>query len=105
MGGLALTDVQKAKLNSCGYFEHYISLGHCCHVATDLEKMGLRDSSMPIDWVRTRWKAIERSFNSRFDGFLDYDSLYQKKKDLHVYKNLEYGVGFFHDFVSYKSLK
>lgn len=100
-----MENVKKADLNSCGCFEHYISLGHCCYVAIELEKLGLRDSSMPFDWLRIRWKGIERSFNTRFDGYLDYDSLYQKTNELHVYKNIEYGVGFVHDFVSYKSLK
>lgn len=92
-------------LRECSDFEHFISLGHCCFVAIELEKLGLRDASMPFDWVRTRWRAIERSFNTRFSGYLNYDDLYQKKTVLHAYKNLEYGVGFFHDFVDYKSLK
>ena len=92
-------------LKSCNSFEHFISLGHCCYVAIELERMGLRDSSMPFDWVRTRWWAIENSFNKNFEGYLNYDDLYQKKNDLHCYKNLQYGVGFSHDFVDYKSLK
>lgn len=92
-------------LKSCNSFEHFISLGHCCYVAIELERMGLRDSSMPFDWVRTRWWAIENSFSKNFEGYLNYDDLYQKKNDLHCYKNLQYGVGFFHDFVDCKSLK
>lgn len=91
-------------LINCGHFEHYISLGHCCYVGIELEKMGLRDSSLPFDWVRTRWKAIDYSMNNNFDNYLDYESLYQKKTALHVYKNLNYGVGFFHDFVDNKPL-
>ena len=106
-------DVQKTQMdytqlnNKCkkGIFQHYISLGHCCNVAIDLEKMGLRDASMPFDWTRTRWKAILRSFNQKFDGYLNYNELYQKKDGPHIYKNLEYGIGFFHDFVAYKSLR
>ncbi len=92
-------------LKSCNSFEHFISLGHCCFVGIELERMGLRDSSMPFDWVRTRWMAIERSFNTNFKDYLKYDNLYQKKDGLHCYKNLQYGVGFFHDFVDYKTLK
>ena len=88
-----------------GVFEHYISLGHCCYVAMDLEKMALRDASMSFDWNRTRWKAIERSFRTHFAGYLDYNELYQKKSAPHVYKNLDCGVGFVHDFVAYKSLR
>ena len=92
-------------LKNCTSFEHFISLGHCCYIGIELERMGLRDSSMPFDWVRTRWWAIENSFNRNFEGYLNYEDLYQKKNGLHCYKNLQYGVGFFHDFVDYKSLK
>lgn len=92
-------------LKSCNSFEHFISLGHCCFVGIELERMGLRDSSMPFDWVRTRWCAIERSFNTKFEGYLKYEDLYQKKIALFTYKNLQYGVGFVHDFVDYKPLK
>lgn len=60
---------------------------------------------MPFDWVRTRWKAIEYSFANNFNNYLNYDSLFQKKSTLHIYKNLDYGVGFVHDFVDNKSLK
>lgn len=90
---------------SQGIFEHYISLGHCCFVAMDLEAMGLRDSSLPFDWTRTRWKAIESSFNTRFNGMLEYNSLYQKKNYRLAYKNLDYGIGFFHDFNQFDSLQ
>lgn len=92
-------------LASLGYFEHYISLGHCCYVSEELQRLGLRDASMPFDWVRTRWKAIEYSFANNFNNYLNYDSLFQKKSTLHIYKNLDYGVGFVHDFVDNKSLK
>ena len=90
---------------SSGVFEHYISLGHCCYVALDLEEMGLREASLPFDWTRSKWKAIERSYKTHFDGMLEYDSLYQKKNHPVDYKNLEYGIGFFHDFNQYDSLK
>ena len=90
---------------SAGIFEHYISLGQNCPVARELENLGLRDSSMPFDWNFTEWKAIVRSFETRFSGYLDYEKLYQKKVSHGVYKNVEYGVGFVHDFSPKKSLK
>lgn len=34
-------------------FEHYIFMGRC-YVADDLNDLGLRDSSFPYDWFRTR---------------------------------------------------
>lgn len=94
----------KAKCSS-GVFEHYISLVHCCYVALDLEGIGLREASLPFDWTRSRWKAIERSYKTHFAGMLDYDSLYQKKDHLLAYKNPEYGIGFIHDFNKYDSLE
>lgn len=90
---------------SSGLFEHYISLGYCCYVAWDLKEMGLREASLPFDWTRTKWKAIERSYKTHFAGMLEYDCLYQKMNNPVVYKNLDYGIGFFHDFNQYDSLK
>ena len=88
-----------------GAFEHYISLGRGCYIAIELEQLGLRDASMPFDWNGTRWYAIEKAITTEFDGYLNYKKLYQKKSAPHIYKNLEYGVAFMHDFVSYLPLK
>lgn len=92
-------------LEKCGHFEHYVSLGHCCHVASNLEFLGLRDSSMPLDWVISYWSTVENLFANNYKNFFNYKKLYQKKATLHIYKNLEYNIGFYHDFVNYKSLK
>lgn len=86
-------------------FQHYISLGHCCSVAGDLKMLGFREASLPFDWVISNWEAIERSIKTRFDGYLNHNNFYQKKTILNVYRNKEYGVSFYHDFVDYKSLK
>ena len=88
-----------------GIIKNYISLGHNCFVATELEQMGLRSCSMPFDWNRTKWKAIVSSFENEFKGFLEYEKLFQKRTAPHVYKNLDYGIGFFHDFNAYRPLK
>lgn len=86
-------------------FVHFVSLGHNCYVASDLAEMGLREASLPFDWTRTKWCAVERSFDTQFDGMLDYSHLYQKKEKLTSYKNMEYGIGYYHDFSQYKSLR
>lgn len=88
-----------------GIFKHYISLGHCCHIAGNLEKLGLRSASMPYDWNITLWKAIEDSVKNNFDNYLVYDKLYQFKDRPQVYENCEAGVSFVHDFVGHLSLK
>ena len=89
---------QHAELHFDVDFEHFISLGYCCYLAKDLEAMGLRDASMPLDWTITSWSAVEKSFNDKFEGFLNYDSMYQFKSSPSIYKNPDYGVDFYHDF-------
>lgn len=88
-----------------GVFKHYISIGHCCHIAGNLETLGLRSGSMPYDWNITLWKVIEDTINNNFDNYLVYDKLYQFEKRPQVYENCEAGVTFVHDFVGHLSLK
>ena len=88
-----------------GLFEHYISLGRGCYIAIELEQLGLRDVAMPFDWNGTRWRAIERAITTGFEEYLCYDKLYQKKAAPHIYKDIDYGVSFVHDFVSYLPLR
>lgn len=87
-----------------GGFKNYISLGFCCPVAGDLEKLGLRNSSMPYDWNVTSWSTIEDTIRSHFANYLVKDKLYQFKDNLHVYENCDAGVSFVHDFVDYLPL-
>lgn len=87
-----------------GVFKHYISLGHSCYVAMDLEELGLRDASYPLDWVNSPFGAAERAIKTRFDTFLEYDNLYQSKRTPTVYKNRDYMIAFPHDFDAYAKL-
>lgn len=87
-----------------GVFKHYISLGFCCHMAGNLEKMGLRSASMPYDWNVTYWRAIEDTIRSHFDNYLVKEKLFQFKNNLHCYENCSAGVSFVHDFVDYLPL-
>lgn len=36
-------------------FKHYISLGFFCAPAMELEKRGLRNESLPFDWLISEW--------------------------------------------------
>ena len=107
MGSSCTDNVKQALLEKCksGAFKHYISLGYNCFVASDLRKLGLRDSSMPFDWNRTYFKAIEKVIKKETNGFLEYDRLIQSDNYLYVYYDPSFGITFVHDFVDYKPLK
>lgn len=86
-------------------FEHVISLGSFCSTALELERVGLREASMPFDWLISDWQGVEDLIDHHFKDFLRYDLLYQEKYVPKHYKNIQYGVAFFHDFDPYRSLK
>lgn len=87
-------------------FKHIISLGHFCGVAQELERLGLRDASYPFDWLITKREPLHQLIDNHFDGFLEYDNLYQYSPIGNIYKNKQYGYGvsFYHDFSRYKPL-
>lgn len=87
-------------------FEHIISLGHFCGPAQELERLGLRDASYPFDWIITKREPLHRLIDSHFDGFLEYDYLYQSRKERKIYRNkfYDFDLGFYHDFSKYKPL-
>ena len=83
---------------------NYVSLGFICAIARDLEKLGLRNSSMPFDWCVTDFKGIIKAINNNFENYLTYDRLLQEKNCLKHYKNIDYDVQFYHDFNRFESL-
>ena len=85
-------------------YSHIISLGFFCSVALETERAGLRDSSMPFDWLISSWKGVEELIGNSFEDFLEYDLLVQNSEQLQQYKNTKYNVQFFHDFNKYESL-
>lgn len=87
-------------------YKHYISLGFCCAVATDMKSLGLRECSSPLDWNCSNWmEGVEIVLQNHFEDYLNYDLLYQQKDMHHIYKNMRYSIGFFHDFKANYSLK
>lgn len=86
-------------------YKHFISLGYFCSTALELEKIGLRSCSSPFDWCLSDWGGVEKAIETHFENFLEYNNLYQDKKDPSHYKDMEYGIAFFHDFNKYKPLK
>ena len=83
----------------------YISLGYCCSIATDLEKLGLRDQSSPFDWLISDLKGVIMAIREHFSDFLSYEYLSQDMNNHAIYKNTKYNVSFFHDFDQYRPLK
>ena len=51
-------------------FKHVISLGHLCATANDLERIGLRSSSGPLDWCESHeLEKIMLLIQNNFNGF------------------------------------
>ena len=87
-------------------FSNIIPLGANCFLATDLKNMGLRSKSYPLDWVESfNFEKVIQLVGNNFDGFLDYDCLFQRTNQRLVYDNEKYEISFFHDFDKYISLK
>ena len=93
------------ELNYDKQYRRFISLGGCCPVAQDLERLGLRDLSMPFDWMITDFEGVINAIEHRFEGLLDYENLVQFENVHQYYKNTLYNCDFFHDSDSYRSLK
>lgn len=86
-------------------YKHYVSLGHFCSVALDLEALGLRDASLPFDWnIDLDFAGVMDCIRGDFAGFLDEEELRQSLEDRAHYMN-RYGIQFFHDFNPYEPLK
>ena len=86
-------------------YKHYISLGHFCSVALELERYGLRSASYPFDWLITgSMEGVYQAITEHFERFLDEDVLYQDREKHQVYHNHLYRCSFIHDFDAYSSL-
>ena len=90
------------KLNKV--YKHYVSLGYFCSVALDLERLGLRDASYPLDWCITDLQGGILALEKHFEGLLDYELLSQSVAIPDHYRNDRYGIHFFHDFNRFEPL-
>lgn len=86
-------------------YTNYISLGYFCEVASDLEKMGLRSFSSPFDWGLSNFPRVIEALDRKFEGFMDYENLYQNKAERYHYRDSRYRFYSFHDFNEYESLE
>lgn len=83
-------------------FQHVVSLGFFCSVAHDLENIGLRDASGPMDWVWSRWDGVYDCITSHFEHFMEKDNMEQATIDRCIYRDRKNHIIFFHDFSKYK---
>ena len=86
-------------------FRHYVSLGWFCSVALELERIGLREASLPFDWIGTeRMETVITLIEDRFEGFLTYEDLAQDASDRARYYDTRRDIPFYHDFDAYHPL-
>ena len=86
-------------------YDNFISIGFFCSIALELDRIGLRSTSSPFDWLICTADGMSRLIESKFDHFLDTDVLMQDSEQRNHYYNPMYGVWFYHDFDKYKSLE
>ena len=87
-------------------YVNIISLGGNCFVASNLKELGLRNKSYPFDWTTSfDFYSVIDLIKNNFEGFLDYNNLYQYSKYKSYYYNDKYKIGFIHDFNKYISLR
>lgn len=84
---------------------NYISLGYFCSIASDLEKLGLRNQSSPFDWCISDLEGVILAIKDGFVDFTNYKYLKQNAQNRNYYKNIKYNIQFFHDFDKYKTLR
>ncbi len=78
-------------------FNHFVSLGYSCYIAQNLQDMGLRNESLPFDWLASSLSGVLKAIETQFSDFLSYDLMYQDSKYHHAYKNIAYDFSFYHD--------
>lgn len=86
-------------------YNNVISLGFFCSVASEIEKIGLRSSSYPFDWLISDFKGVIAVIENHFEDFMSYENMAQHELYPSFYKDTKYGMQFYHDFDEYHSLK
>ena len=71
-------------------YQHIISLGHFCAVASELDKLGFREASLPFDWIISPLDSVIDLINNNFEDFLNPDLLYRDSKRPYIVLNKRY---------------
>lgn len=93
----------KNKTLAGGY--NLVPLGYFCSVAMELERVGLRQFSLPFDWIISEdFNKVLYEIENGFEHFLDKNSFCQEYDvNPEYYYNEAAGLHFYHDFNPYKS--
>ncbi len=83
-------------------YKHIISLGFFCSVSSELERLGLRDSSYPFDWLISSFDGVLELIDNGFKEFLCMDFMQQYSNNPSFYINKKYNIHFYHDFDKFK---
>ena len=86
-------------------YKYFISLGFFCSPSMELDRIGLRDSSYPFDWLLSDIRGVVDCLEKDFDDFLEYENLYQYQTRKQYYFDEKYGFHFYHDFSAYQDLE
>ncbi len=81
-------------------YQHIISFGNACNIASGLSRLGLREHSGPFDWFMSDLRVNLTLLANHFEDFLNPDYLEHKPHPLNngEYINKKYRLGFIHDF-------
>lgn len=90
-------------------YSNIVSLGFFCSVSTELERIGMRNCSYPLDWVISDFSNVMDMIENHFRDFLKEEYLEEvKEKQLPntiVVKNRKTDTIFFHDFRKSSTIK
>lgn len=87
-------------------FENVVSLGYFCSVALENQRMGLRNISLPFDWLITsNFVRVLELIQTRFCHFLKEEDFWQEGKvNPKFYYDAYNDIRFYHDFTATEEL-
>jgi hypothetical protein len=89
------------KLSFC----HFISFGHFCSIAEEIERIGRRDASDPFDWVITDIRTVQELLKNSFEGLFEEESLHKDTQHNYIVHHRNYRFDFYHDFIPEQEIK
>lgn len=87
-----------------GRYNYIVSLGYFCSPAMEFERIDKRQFSLPFDWLITpKISDVIDLINNGFEDFLNEEYMYQIKDFPQFYRNVKYGIDYYHDFSPFKN--
>jgi len=75
----------------------YISLGGWCGTSFGLRGNGLRDCSLPFDWVRSKFEGVIDCIDTNFSNFIPNPLIREENKDGSLFAYRGKNFSFYHD--------